>query len=323
MATHRGDPDSFLDALAQELAADDTVPRWENASDLARLHMQEHARRVAGGFNLHTSRGALRLTGEGVHGHTVDMTNAGEFLTRWQALVTSTGAAAEGNRSIRRLPEEITRKTSLALSASPSPGSLILEFVANVDEAAERYPGGEPELFDEERVPLVERAVDTAFDVLDMTMDADPGDLVDRLADLGPRVASKALDLAELASDANLDLDLTWEVPGRARRRNRSSAAQLAQFAAVLRAGKLATEPLIATGVLRTVSDRKKIDLEVDHDVTGTGAQILAIERGDVDFSSYRIGDIVEVSLTMRLTSRPGGAEGRQYVAEGVRPIGD
>ena len=313
-------PSTDLVALAARLAEDANIPAWEDASDLGRLHMQDFAIRSAHGFDILTSRGTLRLAGSGVTGHSVDMTAAGEFLTRWQALVTSTGAATEGKKSIKKIPEEIFRRTSLALSAAPMPGSLVLEFVPSADAGGERYPGGEAAM-DGPAEPLVEKAVNVALDVLDLASSEDPLSLPEKLADLGPRVATKALELSELAASAQLDLDLTWEVSGKARRRSRSSARQLGQFAAVLRAERLDTEPAEFDGVLRTVSDRKKIDIEIDDESAPSGTRVISVSRGEVDFTPYRVGQSVHVVLAVRLAKKAGGGETRRYTAESVRPI--
>lgn len=306
------DPD--LQKLAQELAADPNTPAWEDAADLSRLHAQSFATKAAGGFEILASRGAIRLSGDGVHGNAISMSEAGEFLTRWQALVTSAGAALEGNKSIRgKLPDEIMRRTNLALVASPGRGSVVLEFspVAST-EAEERYPGGEL-TFEGPKQPLVQRAVEVALGVIDLAAIEDPLAVPANLAKLGPRVAAKALKLAELAAAGRFDVDMTWDEPGRTRRRSRTSARQMAQLVANLRSEHLDTEDVALSGVLRTVSDRRKIDLEVT-DLDGE-VHIVSIDRGEVDFSDFRIGESVQMAVTMRLISKPGGGESRRYTA--------
>lgn len=132
-------------------------------------------------------------------------------------------------------------------------------------------------------------------------------------AELGPRVAAKALELAELAAAGRFDVDMTWDEPGRTRRRSRTSARQMAQLVANLRSEHLDTEDVALSGVLRTVSDRRKIDLEVT-DLDGE-VHIVSIDRGEVDFSDFRIGESVQMAVTMRLISKPGGGESRRYTA--------
>jgi hypothetical protein len=307
---------NFLDGLSQ---VGDEFPDWADPEDLARLHMQSFGRRMTGDFDVFASRGRIRLTGTGVHGHSFNLADTGELLTRWQGLVTSTGGAIEGKKSIRKLPEDIQRRTQLLLTASPGPGSVILEFAPHVDEAGERYPGGVATLQGDE-VALVQRSVNAAMDVLDLAS-RDDVDLGASMAYWGPRVASKALELAELAATAQLDLELTWEETGKARRRGKTTARQFAQFATMLKAESLDTEPISFNGVLRTISDRKKIDLEIDDAKSPTRRRVVAIARGSVDFSDFRIGESVVVVATAKLKARPGGQEGRSYTAESVAAI--
>ena len=59
--------------------------------------------------------------------------------------------------------------------------------------------------------------------------------------------------------------------------------------------------------------DRRKIDLEVT-DLDGE-VHIVSIDRGEVDFSDFRIGESVQMAVTMRLISKPGGGESRRYTA--------
>ena len=42
---------------------------------------------------------------------------------------------------------------------------------------------------------------------------------------------------------------------------------------------------------------------------------IVSIDRGEVDFSDFRIGESVQMAVTMRLISKPGGGESRRYTA--------
>ncbi|MGB3334395.1 MAG: hypothetical protein WBA79_16485 [Mycobacterium sp.] len=307
---------SLLDGLAERR---DSFPDWADTEDLARLHMQSFGRKVAGGFDVFASRGRIRLTGAGVHGHSIDLADTGELLTRWQDLVTSTGGAIEGKTSTRKLPDAIRRRTKLFLTASPGAGSVILEFAPQVDEPAERYPGGET-TFDGDEVALVQRSVNAAMDILDLASH-DKIDLTASLAGWGPRVASKALELAELAAAAQLDLELTWEETGKARRRGQTTARQFAQFATMLKAESLDTERISFAGVLRTISDRKKIDLDVADAKSPASGRVVSIARGKVDFSDFRIGESVVIAATVKLKAKPGGREGRSYTAESVTAV--
>lgn len=298
-------------------------PVWEDASDLARLHVQDFAQRVSGGFNLLHSRGSIRFAGSGVRGHAVDISQAGELLAYWQGLVTGVGGAVEGNLSARgSLPADVVERTRLDLVASPSPGSVVLEFEPHADEASERYPEGQTRI-DGESTPLVERAVNEAMDVLALASSGLEVDLADAFANRGPRVAARARDLAELAGISNLDIDTTWEVPGQGRKRVRATASELRSFAERLRIGSIDGEPATLEGTLRTVSDRRKIDLEVDDPADTSKKRVLSVDRGDVDFAPFRVGEEVRLVAMLTVRRRPGGAESVAYTAERISSLTD
>src|SRR5690242_12632987 len=84
----------FMDQLAAEPPG--TFPDWQDPEDLSRLHIQAFVTQQSGGFEVNRSRGTLRLTGQGVHGHTLNLADAGMILAGFQNLVTSAGASTEG-----------------------------------------------------------------------------------------------------------------------------------------------------------------------------------------------------------------------------------
>lgn len=313
------DRDELMRHLLDELAAApaEDFPEWEDAADLGRLHLQAFARDQAGGFELGASRGELRLTGRGVRGHSLDLADAGQMMSDFQTLVTASGAALRGQTNTRgRLAAEVIDGTRLALTASPGAGSVVLEFASVADEAEERYPQGAARL-DGEPVPLVQRSIDTTFEILAAAAaPGSHGEAVEALfTGLGPRAAAAARTLANTASRAALDLNVSWEMPGRARRRVRVTAAQSATFASILHGTGLDGERVTFTGMLRTVSDRRKIDLEtIDPDSPGETI-VLSIDRGTVDMSPYLINTHVEMLVQVEVTQRPGGAEIRTYTA--------
>ncbi|QSE94163.1 hypothetical protein JWS13_38980 [Rhodococcus pseudokoreensis] len=324
MGTNDLDDDAFMDQFLQELsdAPDDEFPEWADAEDLGRLHLQSFASELAGGLELHQSRGFLRLTGDGVRGHSLNLDDAGIVLSNFQRLVTSAGASHEGVKYSRGpISQEIIQRTQLALTSSPGRGSVVLEFQPVADESRERYPNGEIPLVGE-NAPLVEASVDIAFSVLSTAADLDKQlDSVDELfGDLGVRVASAALALAETAASARLDLNLSWQRPGIGRRKVEVSAAQCATFSAVLKGHGLDSDVDTLTGSLRTISDRKKIDLEID-DPENEGQRIIVpIAKGDVDLTPFHLGQLVDISVESRLSIKPGGAERRTYTALFIAP---
>lgn len=320
----RRDPrlNEFLRRIASR--PDDQFPDWVDAQDLSRLHVQAFSQIGVGGFDVLKSRGSLRLAGFGVRGHSVDFTDAGQILGDFQNLVTASGAAVEGQTGMRgRIKEDTVRRTRLALTASPAPGSVILKFEPFADEAAERYPGGQASL-DDPRLPLVERSVETALSVLSVAGQPNLGfDQVEMLfAPLGARVASAAKSLATTASNSALDLHLTWERAGVGRKRVTASAASFAAFAVILEGTGLDSEPLDITGQLRTISDRRKIDLEIqDPDNIGE-VRVISVERAELNLSGFRLGDWVQMRIRVEVNRRPGGGETKNYRAMTIETLG-
>ena len=66
------------------------------------------------------------------------------------------------------------------------------------------------------------------------------------------------------------------------------------------------------------MSDKKKIDLEVDDETQTAGKRHVSIARGDVDFREYRVGERVDVTVEVKITLKPGGTEKRSYRAVSV-----
>lgn len=326
---------SFLDELADAPA--DRFPDWEDPTDLARLHMQAFARDQAGGFEASGSRGALRLTGAGVIEHAVSMSDVGVILASFQTLVTSAGASKEGITHPRgRIPAEVVARTKLLLEAAPSEGSVVLDFVPAVDEAEERYPAGQAQVHDV--TTLIEHSIDIVFQVLELASQQNIGELAETKFTLwGPRVASAARELAEAAVKADIDLNAAWEKPSTGRRRVQATAGQLATLRAILTSRGLDSPEEVLEGVLRTVSDRRKIELEVrnwdasDDDTESKSVsdpsidnaiRVVAIKRGSVSFTGFSLGDRVSISVKVRVLHRPGSAAVNEYEATGVQRVG-
>lgn len=321
-----GDLDPQARAALEETLAwisqnTDQIPDWEDGSDLGRLSIQAHQRELAGGFELAQARGQLRFSGDGVHGHSISLSEAGQLMQGWQSLVTAVGGAHEGHKKlVGRFPEDVARRTELDLTTSPSPGSVILEFEPAVRGADERYPEGQAEI-QGSPVPLAEAAVDTALEVLGLASAADDvvGDAVEELLGaLGPRVATAARNLAANSAKYRLDLSLGWEVPGRGRRRVAVTASQAATFATVLSGHSLDIDTDTLTGTLRTISDIRKIDIEIQDPENDDTSVIVPVARNDVDFSQFRTGDVVQIDVEMTTKPRPGQSETRSYKALSV-----
>lgn len=310
----------MADFLGDLQDSTDQFPEWEDAEDLSRLHMQSFVSSQGDGFEAAQPRGRLRLTGRGVNGHALDMAAAGDICVNFQRLVTSAGAAKRGMTSARGpIAGEVVRRTQLVLTSSPLPGSVVLDFEPASPAVEERYPDGQASTQGEE-TPLIEESLDTALSVLSVASNANlNNESVDALfKTLGVRVASAALALADSTSGASLDLNLSWDTPQFARRKVFISASQAATFSAILRGHGLDADFESFTGVLRTISDRRKIDLEMA-DPEASGEKIVVpISRGECDLSPFHLGQEVVITVQTRVQYRPGNVEKRLYTAVAV-----
>lgn len=303
----------FLGELSE--APSDDYPDWENASDLGRLHLQAFVESQGG---VSRSHGSIRLTGRGVRDHTVNMEDAGLILTEFQSLVTSAGAAWSGIKTqFGRLPETVVLGTRLLLSASPMPGSVVLDF----EPAGEDSDNDSP---DEPATPamlqLVEESLGLAFEVLGLAASPELDSVApQKLNEWGPRVAAAAKAFVETAAKANFDVSATWERPSVGRKRVELTAVESARYWEVLEHRGTDVNQRLIEGVLRTISDRRKIELEiVEKDPSaegGTRSRILSIDRGQLDFSPFRLGETVSILVLEATGRRPGAAETTEYLA--------
>lgn len=221
MATDSFNREAFFSSLREAVP----TPTWDDADDLNLESIEAHMLSIATEKTRVTSRGSLRLTGEGVDGHTVPMTAAGEVLQDFQSLTTNLGASLEGNKSSKGpLPKTIRDRTALALSASPSQGSVVLKFKPQAQD-------GEQLSLDqmEDEPPLADKAIDTIFELFTNPPgdnDEDEDDWAARIHSYGPRVTNAVKIFSDRLSQNALDLDLKWRSSSGNSRRLEFSAAR-------------------------------------------------------------------------------------------------
>lgn len=317
--------DEFLGQLSH--APSDDYPAWEDASDLGRLHLQAFVQSRSDEPHAARSSGSLNLTGRGVRDHSVDMEDAGLLLTAFQSLVTSAGAAWSGIKTqVGRLPDTVVFGTRLLLRASPMPGSVILDFEPATDEVDNTKSPDESTT--PAMIELIEESVDIAFDVLGLAANPELETIAPQMLDQwGPRVAGAAKAFMETAAKAYVDVSATWERPSVGRKRVELTAVESARFWQVLASRPTDVNQRLLEGILRTISDRRKIELEIAEKdpsaAEGYESRIISIDRGQLDFSPYRIGDAVSLLVLEATVKRPGVAETRDYVAVAVGRPGE
>ena len=141
---------------------------------------------------------------------------------------------------------------------------------------------------------LVEESLDLAFEVLGLAASPELDSVApQKLDEWGPRVAAAAKAFVETAAKAYFDVSATWERPSVGRKRVELTAVESARYWEVLEHRGTDVNQRLIDGVLRTISDRRKIELEIVEKVPsaegGTQSRdILSIDRGQLDFSPFQ-----------------------------------
>lgn len=310
-----GQSDSRSESF-QRLAAF-APPEWGSPGDLSRLSLDTFVARETP-MEL-GSAGALRLTGPAVTGSSVRLDVVGAICSEFQRLVIAVGASFEGVKSARgRISEALQSRSRLSLRASPAPGSIILGLVPEIESSGRPGDGRPEENLFETPEPLADKSVEAIIKLLMVAKLDNPvnEELADVLAFWGPRAASALASLAAVLEADFVDIDFHWDKPEQPRRRvtfSSSDSRRLRQFVARRRLDE-ADIPL--TGLLRTVSDRRSLELQV-------GDEIYYLSRGDVDherLAALRVGDEVTVLVSEKVEYKVGGGETRSYTLLSVSP---
>jgi hypothetical protein len=162
------------------------------------------------------SAGMLDLTLDGAsevaHGDEISL--VGRFLNALQESLASIAQVLAGEPTSRGLiPGEIKELASLRL-AETAPGSLQMKLVPAHPEVSDvsqmsLHPDVFPEDDDDERVPLLDRSVDRLIGVLAHDPEQN-SDLLQDLADLGPRTATHLSELTKALNEGNANVSLAW-----------------------------------------------------------------------------------------------------------------
>lgn len=312
-------PDVDLRAYADRLA-DQPDPERLEPGDLTRLSHEAMVRRQEGTARVIRSSGHLRFTGVGVVGHSADLADVGLLSTAWQKAVTATGAALEDVRAVRgRIPADIALRTTLVLTASPLPGSVVFHVEPKQSPLYEAEPKGQTNLSEDFAArPLADRACEALVELLATTASSTP-DMIDavsgRLRHLGPRVGSAIDGLARAIEATNVTLDAVWREPTAPTRRAVVSPA-LARFIAEVVEGRgLNAIVETMTGTLGTISDRQKWVLHLGEETIRLDIDDLPME----ELTRWKVHDLVEVDVRVALQERPDGRVVRHHTLLSIR----
>lgn len=316
-----GTSDDFQSFMDRVLSGGD-IPDWTGAGDLSRISVEAFESRDS--FDRLLSTGTLRLTGAGVRDHSAALDAVGAICQGFQRVVTSVGAALEGVKSARGpLSEALQRRSRLALEAAPGPGSLVLRLIPETDPNDERHDRAAPSMLGDDPEPLTDRSMVTVLDLLRVAAHETPDGerLAGLLLEMGPRASAAIGDLAKSIADDDFDVDLTWRQPERSTRRVSVTAPQARWLERFVALRRLDASEVAIRGRLRTISDRRALEVETDD------GEILYLRLPedasalDPVLESLRVHDRVEATTLERIAYKVGGGEVRTYVLVALRRV--
>lgn len=274
--------------------------------DSSRMSVEALVGRTLGSARELTSEGSLRLHGNGVVGTSAALADVGLIVGTWQKLVAAIGGALEDVRSLRgQLPADIVARTTLVLSAAPSPGSVILHIRPKADPFLEVAPGGGMPLMDEPR-PLADRASEALIALLVLAVNAGPAsveDLTSSMRQMGPRVGSSLMAFADSLAKSNITVEASWREPTQPTRRAEvtpSAATWIRDFVA---GQDFDAEVIEMVGVLRTVSDADRWLVDVEE----LPLRMDATELDPSLIAQFHVGQRVELSVRTAIREQPDG----------------
>lgn len=260
------------------------------------------------------SCGVIHIAGPSIVGNSAPVKAVGGLLTSVQGAVDAIGASIAGVRSTHgAIPSSISGRTQMSLVASPMPGSVVIQVAPTLDRMTDLYPHGEA-LFDIEEESGTKPLADLAFNefstlVRDLEQSTPDDSLfIDRLADLGPRVASAMKEFCESVNKGVLDVDFEWREPGKNAESSFITHSQAKRAVKVIEDANIENEDISIEGVLLTVTTSDKDKLRVLED---TGKEVI-VTIGDISPTSLfalRTGERVIVHAERRVSNRPGGRQ--------------
>lgn len=280
---------------------------WEQPEDLVRYGLESIAADEAGDARVLRSSGDLRLHGNGVADHSIDLDDVGSITIEWQRSVTAIGAALLDVRSSRgRVPHHIWSRTRLRLTSAPGPGSIVLHVAPKADPLDEVEPEGARPLLQQTR-PLADQSSDALIGLLAMVQRGkleDAERLSARILKFGPRVASSVHALAKSLTDADVALDATWREPGEPTRRATLTATDARWLQLFIEMRELTTEIESFSGTAATVSDRERWLIETAEGVE----RVIATQLSHESVRRVRPGDAVTLRVLTRTTTLSDGS---------------
>lgn len=257
------------------------------------------------------SSGTIHITGPAVLGHTAPAKAVGELLSSFQGAVDAVGASMSGRASgFGPIPKELSARTKMSLIASPLPGSVVIRVAPTMKRMDDLEPEG-PSLFDPADIglrPLADEAMERFTSLLSVFDETSPesGELIERLTEMGPRVATNIKAFYDSIGRGSMDVDLSWLEPGADRRRSYISHSEARLAVKAIDEAKIESTVIHVIGELQTatVSNKDKLRVKTADGIEKTISLGLI---STAEIMEFRTGQGVDVEVECRTSVKPGG----------------
>ncbi|MFF7966320.1 hypothetical protein ACFZC3_13280 [Streptomyces sp. NPDC007903] len=246
------------------------VPR--DSLDLAMSQHARLARKLGAESPVARRRATLRFHSSDSSPSEMPVPLAVALIGDFQGMIT---AAAESLRA-KSIDQDRTRKAArkkalrssveLMFSPQPTPGSTIFHLWQKPPAPDEGASVKQGTLDIESGPPLVDVAISKVMDVLDAARAANPSatELRDTLGPLGITHAGRLQSLVKNLLNKDMDLDLTWGDMENGIRSTSLHRREAAFLKSIVSKVSEQNERVDLSGVLRTVSNLRKVDLQLE-----------------------------------------------------------
>ena len=247
----------------------------------------------------------------------MDLDAVGGVCQGFQRLVTNVAASRSGFRASRgRISQVVRQSTRLLLMASPAPGSVVLSLSSPVlpPQVEVPLPGTEAPS------SVLDEAVLDVLDLMAAAREADgiEDDYAPRLKELGARAAASLGAIAGLTGAQGIDLELAWSPFGNPTRRASLSAGDARWLSAFVSSHNLDETEVLLTGTLRTISDMRALEIEVE---PGETVSVLLGDQLPEGIEELRLHMVVTVRAIEKVKVSVSGDESRSYRLLGLMPV--
>ncbi|MEU5203277.1 hypothetical protein [Streptomyces pseudogriseolus] len=304
----------------------DTIPR--DSIDLAMAQRFRLARACGIESPVARRRATLRFHAEGSEPSEMPVPLAVALIGDFQGMIT---AAAESLRA-KAIEQGGTRKAArrkalrssveLMFSPQPTPGSTVFHLWQKPQNPSDQSVEDQGTLDIEGGPPLVDIAISRVMDVWDSARSETPSiaELRDVLGPLGITHAGRLQSLIKNLLAKDMDLDLTWGDVESGIRSTRLHRREAAFLESVVTKVSEQTERITLSGVLRTVSNLRKVDLQLEDERIITAE--LDPSLTDESLGQYYMKPVSVVAEVQTVWQNTLGRAKRTYTFLNIGPRG-